>query len=100
MDDKQCVLVLIGADEGGKTEILGLPPSRDIAFAMHCRAVDGYRESTQSWRKLLLDVKRRGLNHAPDLAIGDGRLGSGQPCVRCLARLLSNAVGSTKSPMS
>lgn len=37
---------------------------------MHCRAVDGYRESTQSWRELLLDLQRRGLTHAPDLAIG------------------------------
>ena len=61
MDDKQCVLVLIGADEWGHKEILGL--------------TDGYRESTQSWRELLLDLKRRGLSHAPDLAIGDGALG-------------------------
>lgn len=61
MEEKQCVLVLIGADEWGRKEILGL--------------TDGYRESTQSWRELLLDVKRRGLNHTPDLAIGDGALG-------------------------
>ena len=61
MDEKQCILVLIGADEWGKKEILGL--------------TDGFRESTQSWRELLLDLKRRGLNHAPDLAIGDGALG-------------------------
>lgn len=61
MDEKQCVLVLIGADEWGKKEILGL--------------TDGFRESTQSWRELLLDLKRRGLNHAPDLAVGDGALG-------------------------
>ena len=60
-EEKQCVLVLIGADEWGRKEILGL--------------TDGYRESTQSWRELLLDLKRRGLNHAPDLAIGDGALG-------------------------
>lgn len=61
MDDKQCVLVLIGADEWGRKEILGL--------------TDGYRESTQSWRELLLDLKRRGLSHPPDLAVGDGALG-------------------------
>jgi putative transposase len=42
---------------------------------MNCRAMDGYRESTQSWRELLLDLQRRGLTHAPDLAIGDGALG-------------------------
>lgn len=61
MEEKQCALVLIGADEWGRKEILGL--------------TDGYRESTQSWRELLLDLKRRGLSHAPDLAIGDGALG-------------------------
>ncbi len=61
MEEKQCVLVLIGADEWGGKEILGL--------------TDGYRESTRSWRELLLDLKRRGLNRAPDLAVGDGALG-------------------------
>lgn len=60
-EEKQCVLVLIGADEWGRKEVLGL--------------TDGYRESTQSWRELLLDLKRRGMAHAPDLAIGDGALG-------------------------
>ncbi len=59
--DKQCMLVIIGADEWGNKDILGL--------------VDGYRESSQSWRELLLDLKRRGLSKAPDLAIGDGALG-------------------------
>ena len=54
---------------------------------MHCRAVDeygrkellamtdGFRESTQSWRELLLDLKRRGLTQDPKLATGDGALG-------------------------
>ena len=60
-EEKQCVLVFIGADEWGRKEIIGLS--------------DGYRESTQSWRELLLDLQRRGLKHAPDLAIGDGALG-------------------------
>jgi len=59
--DKQCMLVIIGADEWGNKDILGL--------------VDGYRESSQSWKELLLDLKRRGLKKAPDLAIGDGALG-------------------------
>ena len=36
---------------------------------------DGFRESTQSWRELLLDLQRRGLTHDPKLAIGDGALG-------------------------
>jgi len=36
---------------------------------------DGYRESEQSWKELLLDLKARGLEHGPELAIGDGALG-------------------------
>ena len=36
---------------------------------------DGYRESAQSWKELLLDVKHRGLEFGPKLAIGDGALG-------------------------
>ena len=60
-EEKQCVLVVIGADEWGNKEVLGL--------------TDGYRESTQSWRELLLDLKRRGMSEAPDLAVGDGALG-------------------------
>jgi putative transposase len=59
--DRQWMLVIIGADEWGNKDVLGL--------------VDGYRESTQSWRELLLDLKRRGLSKAPDLAVGDGAPG-------------------------
>ena len=36
---------------------------------------DGYRESEQSWKTLLLDAKQRGLTVDPKLAIGDGALG-------------------------
>ena len=59
--DKQCVLVIIGADAHGHKDIIGL--------------VDGYRESAQSWKELLLDLKRRGLQSGPELAVGDGALG-------------------------
>ena len=59
--DKQCVLVIIGADAFGNKDIVGL--------------VDGYRESAQSWRELLLDLKRRRLKTGPGLAVGDGALG-------------------------
>ena len=60
--DKQCVLVIIGADALGNKDIVGM--------------VDGYRESAQSWRELLLDLKRRGgLRNGPELATGDGALG-------------------------
>jgi len=59
--DKQCLLVIIGADEICNKDIVGLS--------------DGYRESEQSWYELLLDLKRRGLTASPELATGDGALG-------------------------
>jgi putative transposase len=59
--DKQCVLVIIAADALGNKDIVGL--------------MDGYRESAQSWKELLLDLKRRGLESGPELAVGDGALG-------------------------
>jgi putative transposase len=59
--DKQCILVLIGATPEGKKELIGFQT--------------GYRESTQSWRELLADLKARGLTVPPELAIGDGALG-------------------------
>ena len=37
--------------------------------------IDGFRESAESWRELLLDLRRRGLKQDPKLAIGDGALG-------------------------
>ena len=56
-----CMLVLIGATPEGKKELVGFQT--------------GVRESAQSWLELLVDVKRRGLEIAPDLAVGDGALG-------------------------
>ena len=60
-EDRQCILVLMGATKEGKKELIAM--------------TDGHRESAQSWRELLLDVKRRGLSIEPKLAIGDGALG-------------------------
>ncbi len=60
-DDAQCLLVIIGATPEGKKELVGL--------------IDGVRESSQSWRELLLDLKRRGLAIGPELAVADGALG-------------------------
>ena len=60
-DDAQCILVIIGATPEGKKELVGL--------------ADGVRESALSWKELLLDLKRRGLDVAPELAIADGALG-------------------------
>ena len=60
-DEGQCLLVIIGATPEGKKELVGL--------------LDGVRESAQSWRELLLDLKRRGLVMGPELAVADGALG-------------------------
>jgi len=60
-DEKQCILVVIGATPEGKKELIGF--------------TDGARESAQDWRELLLDLKRRGLDVPPKLAIADGGLG-------------------------
>src|SRR5687768_17170447 len=57
----ECMLVLIGATPEGKKELLGFQV--------------GVRESAQSWRELLADLKARGLAIAPELATGDGALG-------------------------
>ena len=58
---RQCMLVLMGATTDGNKELIAI--------------VDGYRESEQSWYELLVDLKNRGLQLAPKLAIGDGALG-------------------------
>ena len=60
-DDAQCILVVIGATPEGKKELIGF--------------TDGTRESAHDWRSLLLDLKRRGLAIAPELAVADGALG-------------------------
>jgi transposase-like protein len=59
--ERQCILVLMGAAEDGTKELIAI--------------TDGYRESEQSWKELLRDVKARGLEIDPKLAIGDGALG-------------------------
>ena len=61
MEERQCLLVIIGATQDGKKELLALE--------------SGLRESELSWTELLLDLKRRGLTAAATLAIGDGALG-------------------------
>ena len=60
-EDRQCILVLMGATAEGSKELIAV--------------VDGYRESEQSWRELLLSCKQRGLTMDPKLATGDGALG-------------------------
>ncbi|VVM08245.1 hypothetical protein MAMC_02021 [Methylacidimicrobium cyclopophantes] len=57
----ECMLVIIGATPEGRKELLGFQV--------------GFRESAQSWRELLVDLKARGLAVPPELAVGDGALG-------------------------
>ncbi|GFZ84650.1 IS256 family transposase [Pseudohongiella nitratireducens] len=59
-DTKLCALVVIGVNERGQKHFLAIE--------------DGVRESTQSWREVLLDLKARGMN-TPKLAVGDGAMG-------------------------
>ena len=56
---KLCALVIIGVNERGEKHFLAIE--------------DGVRESTQSWREVLLMLKARGMN-TPKLAIGDGAM--------------------------
>lgn len=69
MDDRLCLLVIIGSDETGKKELLALS--------------DGYRESEASWTEALMDLKQRGLEYAPKLAVGDGVLGLWKAVAKC-----------------
>jgi transposase-like protein len=59
--DRPCVLVIVGALENGTKELVAL--------------LDGQRESALSWKEVLLDLKRRGLDEGPEVSVGDGALG-------------------------
>jgi transposase-like protein len=59
--DRQCLLVVIGARPDGTKELIAID--------------DGFRESADSWRSLLREVKQRGLTQGPAVATGDGALG-------------------------
>jgi len=61
LEQRQCMLILIGVDSTGKKELVAL------------RA--GFRESELYWLELLLDLKARGLSIGPELSVGDGALG-------------------------
>jgi transposase-like protein len=60
-DERSCILVIIATDKHGNKELLAVS--------------DGYRESTIGWKEMLLDLKRRGLDMGPRLAVGDGAMG-------------------------
>ena len=92
-DERSCILVVMGADERGNKRLLAVS--------------DGYRESEAGWREVLLDLKRRGLERGPRLAIGDGALGfwaalrkvyPGAKEQRCWVHKTANVLG--KMPQS
>jgi putative transposase len=58
--DKTALLVVLGVNQDGCKEALAI--------------LEGYRESTESWKSVLHDLKERGLDN-PRLFIGDGALG-------------------------
>lgn len=60
-DERSCLLVIMGADSFGNKELLAVS--------------DGYRESAQSWREVLFDLRSRGLEHDPAVAVCDGAMG-------------------------
>ena len=60
-NNRSCILVIIGATDKGKKELVAIE--------------DGHRESEQSWTEVLQDLRNRGLDQSPKLAIGDGALG-------------------------
>ena len=62
----ECMLVVIGATPEGRKELVGFQV--------------GVRESAQSWRELLRDLRSRGLSREPRLAVGDGGLGFWKAC--------------------
>jgi transposase-like protein len=61
MDDKLCLLIVVGVTESGVKELVAVE--------------DGYRESSDSWYGLLSNLRSRGLETGPKLAVGDGALG-------------------------
>jgi len=61
MDDRLCLLVLIGSDDTGRKEVLAV--------------VDGYRESEASWLEVMEQLASQGLSIPPEVVIGDGALG-------------------------
>ena len=93
--EAECILVLIGATPEGKKELVGFHVGR--------------RESAQSWRELLVDLKARGLAVAPEMAVGDGALGfwkaldevfPGTRHQRCWVHKLSNVLNKFPKSMA
>jgi putative transposase len=93
--EAECILVVIGATPEGKKELVGFEV--------------GTRESAQSWRELLVELKARGLAIAPEIAVGDGALGfwkaldevfPGTVHQRCWVHKAANILGKMPKPMA
>ena len=69
MDDRLCLLVIIGVTEHGRKELVAVE--------------DGHRESETSWTEVLMGLRGRGLTLSPKLAIGDGALGFWKALAKC-----------------
>jgi transposase-like protein len=69
MDDRVCLLVIIGVTEHGHKELVAVE--------------DGYRESEASWTELLMGLRGRGLTTGPRMATGDGALGFWKALAKC-----------------
>ena len=74
-DARQCILVIIGVTEEGIKEFVAIE--------------EGYRESEHNWLLVLRDLRHRGLEIGPELAVGDGALG--------LWKALPKVYGETRS---
>lgn len=61
MDDRLCLLVIVGVTEHGHKELVAVE--------------DGFRESSASWEEVLIKLRQKGLTQGSKLATGDGALG-------------------------
>jgi transposase-like protein len=84
-DDRLCTLVMIGVRPDGTKELIAVE--------------DGYRESAESWKTVLRDLKRRGMR-PPVVPSATARSASGRRCARYGRRPASNGIGSTSSGTS
>lgn len=94
MDDKLCLLVIVGSDETGRKEVLAV--------------VDGYRESEASWTDVIEHLESQGMTIAPKLAVGDGALGFWKAiakkwpttaCQRCWVHKTANVLNKVPKTM-
>ena len=85
LDDRLCLLVIIGITEHGHKELVAVE--------------GGHRESEASWRELLTGLRERGLDHAPKLAVGDGALGFWKALSKVFPDTRHQRVGFIRPPM-